>query len=412
MGSRGFRQEASTKSSSHGTAITAEWAGSQKPKNKQSLDYVLRTGLAGGLAGCAVNSTLLSSVSSYVQYWPRKPGQNRCRSARSREDPLPGIQPPVCQIHRIMVRRRHGDARHQPTRRRARVIPRTLGNTPEDLPLRRDQIPHLRASPSYYNTVSSPGNPFTPPLQRIDRGSDLSLDHVPPGSDSCSTSIRDKTRFAVLVVEYLQTDLPWTSAQACLLDDPASGSRRCDPGVRSRELLSRLLAYIGGHGSLRRNVVSHAWHCGRLVALALAGTVYDDHLHDDRQADFALLGRALVRRVCGTGFSNGCLSAGSYQEKDAGRRSSGWWPSLGYGRNDRRDMAGTRMEGILRWLRDWVCQGGSNGRRQLFRVRERQGRIGCLRWDEMIRLMNSIYENWRWTIQGIAIGVLTDILGR
>jgi len=34
--------------------IAAKGAGSQKPKNKQSLDYALKTGLAGGLAGCAV----------------------------------------------------------------------------------------------------------------------------------------------------------------------------------------------------------------------------------------------------------------------------------------------------------------------------------------------------------------------
>lgn len=34
--------------------IASERAGSQLPRNKQNLDYVLRTGLAGGLAGCAV----------------------------------------------------------------------------------------------------------------------------------------------------------------------------------------------------------------------------------------------------------------------------------------------------------------------------------------------------------------------
>lgn len=55
MGSRGsLQQEASTTPPSNGEAIAAKWAGSRKPKNKQSLDYVLRTGLAGGLAGCAV----------------------------------------------------------------------------------------------------------------------------------------------------------------------------------------------------------------------------------------------------------------------------------------------------------------------------------------------------------------------
>lgn len=39
---------------------------SPKQKRKQSLDYVLRTGLAGGLAGCAVwpNSLYWRSVTS------------------------------------------------------------------------------------------------------------------------------------------------------------------------------------------------------------------------------------------------------------------------------------------------------------------------------------------------------------
>ena len=35
--------------------IAPKWAGSRKKLNKQSLDYVLRSGLAGGLAGCAVS---------------------------------------------------------------------------------------------------------------------------------------------------------------------------------------------------------------------------------------------------------------------------------------------------------------------------------------------------------------------
>ncbi len=41
--------------------VTAKGYGSHKQKDKQSLDYVLRTGLAGGLAGCAVHPAFLSS---------------------------------------------------------------------------------------------------------------------------------------------------------------------------------------------------------------------------------------------------------------------------------------------------------------------------------------------------------------
>ena len=35
--------------------VAQERAGAQKPVDKQNLDYVLRSGLAGGLAGCAVS---------------------------------------------------------------------------------------------------------------------------------------------------------------------------------------------------------------------------------------------------------------------------------------------------------------------------------------------------------------------
>ena len=35
--------------------VAQESTGVQKPVDKQSLDYVLRSGLAGGLAGCAVS---------------------------------------------------------------------------------------------------------------------------------------------------------------------------------------------------------------------------------------------------------------------------------------------------------------------------------------------------------------------
>jgi len=49
-----LQSAASTTQSLDGRAIAAKEPGNYKPRNKQSLDYVLRTGLAGGLAGCAV----------------------------------------------------------------------------------------------------------------------------------------------------------------------------------------------------------------------------------------------------------------------------------------------------------------------------------------------------------------------
>ena len=38
-------------------SVAQKRAGSQKKFDKQSLDYVLRSGLAGGLAGCAVSQS-------------------------------------------------------------------------------------------------------------------------------------------------------------------------------------------------------------------------------------------------------------------------------------------------------------------------------------------------------------------
>ena len=56
MGSRAGLQDASpTTTDLRRREVTTKGPGSQEVKrNKQSLDYVLKTGLAGGLAGCAV----------------------------------------------------------------------------------------------------------------------------------------------------------------------------------------------------------------------------------------------------------------------------------------------------------------------------------------------------------------------
>ena len=42
-------------------SITLKDAGGQRKVHKQSFDYVLRSGLAGGLAGCAVSNSDLST---------------------------------------------------------------------------------------------------------------------------------------------------------------------------------------------------------------------------------------------------------------------------------------------------------------------------------------------------------------
>lgn len=56
MGSRASLQSGSSATTDLGTReVTSKGPGSQEvKKSKQTLDYVLKTGLAGGLAGCAV----------------------------------------------------------------------------------------------------------------------------------------------------------------------------------------------------------------------------------------------------------------------------------------------------------------------------------------------------------------------
>lgn len=58
----GGRSKAKSQSSIAASAMTAKEGGSQRHRNKQNFDYVWRSGLAGGLAGCAVSNPNLLSV--------------------------------------------------------------------------------------------------------------------------------------------------------------------------------------------------------------------------------------------------------------------------------------------------------------------------------------------------------------
>ena len=53
MGEPKLQHRVQNQSLDEGT-IASKGVGNQRHRNKQNLDYVLRTGLAGGLAGCAV----------------------------------------------------------------------------------------------------------------------------------------------------------------------------------------------------------------------------------------------------------------------------------------------------------------------------------------------------------------------
>ena len=53
MGEQKLQHEISNRAPDKGT-IASERTGNHRHRNKQNLDYVLRSGLCGGLAGCAV----------------------------------------------------------------------------------------------------------------------------------------------------------------------------------------------------------------------------------------------------------------------------------------------------------------------------------------------------------------------
>lgn len=95
--------------------------------DKRSLDYLLRTGFAGGLAGCAVSflpcfHSLTPSMYVATKLTRVMIGQNRGRSPRSSQDSFPGVESPVCQIYRELVRSFHGDEGHQSSSWSARLV--------------------------------------------------------------------------------------------------------------------------------------------------------------------------------------------------------------------------------------------------------------------------------------------------
>jgi hypothetical protein len=114
-----------------------------KPKlDKHSLEYVVKSGIAGGLAGCAVRFGILSYNTIAINLYT---GKDTSWSSRSRQDPLPNLEPSIRKILRQLERRRICNASHLRARRSSRTLSGTLSDTASNLPLRRNQIPSIRA---------------------------------------------------------------------------------------------------------------------------------------------------------------------------------------------------------------------------------------------------------------------------
>ena len=181
-------------------AITSRDLEVQRHRNKQNLNYVLKSGLAGGLAGCAVRFPNGFTVIYRTYLLISFTGQNGRRSPRSCQNPLSSFEPPIRQIYRLLVRRCHCHERHQPTRRHARSIPRSLSNTSPYLSLRWYKIPSLRADSFDPHPVRLSRDSFTAPPLRLPRRCHLRVLHLSPRSHSCPPRIRNKERFPLLSI--------------------------------------------------------------------------------------------------------------------------------------------------------------------------------------------------------------------
>ena len=180
----------------------------QRHRHKQNLEYVLKSGLAGGLAGCAVRFPAGSTVMQWTCLLISFTGQNGRRSSRSCQNPLPSFEPPVRKIYRLLVRRCYRHERHQPTRRHARSIPRSLSNTSSHLSLRWHKIPSLRADPLDPHPVRVSRDTFAAPSLRLPRRCHLRVLHLPPRGHSCPPSIRNQERFPLFPIQHMPPDIP------------------------------------------------------------------------------------------------------------------------------------------------------------------------------------------------------------
>jgi len=68
----------------------------------RTWDYVVRSGVAGGFAGCVVSINFL-----HLSGKPLTPslyfiGENNNSTARPSENPFPNEEPPVRKVHRLM----------------------------------------------------------------------------------------------------------------------------------------------------------------------------------------------------------------------------------------------------------------------------------------------------------------------
>ena len=190
----------------------------KKTIDKQSVDYVLRSGLAGGLAGCAVSArSLLVSTHLFIfsetdLRHPTRSGQIPNRATRPRQDPLPSILSAIHSLRRLLCWPLHRPPQHISPRRHQWPLPWSFRYSPPHLPLRSDQIPCLRTNPPCHHPQHRPRNPTAPIAQWQSSWRHQRPCHLPSRSDSSAVSLRDRQRTAQRPRPDLQDTLPRATA--------------------------------------------------------------------------------------------------------------------------------------------------------------------------------------------------------
>lgn len=341
--------------------ITSKEVEVQRHKNKQNLNYVLKSGLAGGLAGCAVRFPAGSTIIHRTCLLISSTGQNSRRSSRSCQDPLSSLEPPVCEIHGLLVRRCYGYERHQPTRRHARSIPRSLSNTPSNLSLRWHKIPGLRTNSLDPHPDRVSRNTFTAPPLRLPRRRHLGIFHLPPRSHPCPPRIRNEERFPLLPIQHMPPDLPRVVSQQFRLAHTvilSTHRHSLRPQSQSRKLLPRFLPHPSRHGTLRRHVLPHPRHRRRPPPPPPPRTLHHHPLPPPRSASPShtkSLGLPSRRRSRRSRFPNRSIPSRGYPAAHASRWSDWRWASAEDRGDGGEDLSGAWVSGVLGGVDDWVC---------------------------------------------------------
>lgn len=181
----------------HDTAMSAKKEGSvavasgKKKMDKNSMEYLIKSGVAGGFAGCAVCQDALHHMKQATRCTSTNSptGKDGSRPPRPRKNPLPNPQPPVREIRRLLEWFPHGNPRHLRQHRSTWSLQGSLGNTPPHFPLCRHQIPRLRANTRSHNKEQSARNPRpTVHLGQFSRH-DERLPDIPPRGNPRATRL-------------------------------------------------------------------------------------------------------------------------------------------------------------------------------------------------------------------------------